>query len=138
MIVLSIILVVIGISLLVYAFRSKIFRKGGKKMNIDLGDILLGAIVFLAVIVAIFIISVAATQKTITIDSKIDHIDYLDSYMFIKFNDGRSYNVAYPYDDGIVTDFDKSTNVAMKLRYTNLFWCLNTGDVWTIDNIIKY
>ena len=107
-------------------------------MNIDLGDIFITVTVALVVLGVISIISIATTQKTDSITSKVNHIDYLDSYMIVHFKNGKSYNVAYPNEANHVVDFDESKDVTIKLRYSNTLWCLNTNNIWSIDNIIKY
>jgi len=133
----------IGISLLLYAFRSYIFKGEKKKMKkrgIDTFGIVIIALLllFLIIFIICFVYSAITTSKTITIISKVNHIDYLDTYMLVHFSNGQVYRVSYPNFKETVTDFDQSKNVTIILSYSNLFWCTNLDNTWSINNIIKY
>jgi hypothetical protein len=103
------------------------------------GDKLFLVFVSLVILFVVLLFSsMSLTTKSITITSHVDHIDYFNSYMNIHFTNGNSYRVGYPSLYDVVTDFDSSKNVTVKLYYSNLFWFTNTNDCWSISSIIKY
>ena len=97
--------------------------------------------VIIAIVATIFVIvsvDLFLHVENETVIGEVTDVEFLDDYMAVTFDNGKTYNIAYPTSQlGSTTDLTVHSTMRLKLQKVDPIFFPNTDNVWTISNIVK-
>lgn len=88
------------------------------------------------------VVSDLLSARCVDVDSKVTNVVMNTNFMTVTFANNETYNINFQHSSSSnydsTVDFDQSSKILVRLRYSNGWFSPNTDDCWGIVSLVKY